>query len=60
MCNIVNYCENIAKRLIGQNRLIMDLLVEFLLEYEELDGDEVEWILNWSNHVISRKNKEYT
>ena len=37
---IINHCENIAHQIILDNRVIIDLAVEKLLEVETLDGDE--------------------
>ncbi len=37
---IINYCENNAKRIILDNRIIIDLAVEKLLDVEILDGEE--------------------
>ena len=40
VCKIVNHCEQIATEIILDNRVIIDLTVEKLLEYETIDGDE--------------------
>lgn len=40
VCNIVNYCERIATKIILDNRVIIDLIVEKLLESETINGEE--------------------
>jgi len=45
VCKIVNYCEKVATKIISDNRVIIDLLVEKLLEAETLTGDEFREIL---------------
>jgi len=40
ICNIINYCERIAKKIIVDNRVIIDLAVEKLLENETIDGED--------------------
>jgi cell division protease FtsH len=40
VCRIVNHCEQLATRIIRDNRVIVDLIVERLLDAETLDGDE--------------------
>jgi cell division protease FtsH len=37
---IINYCERLATRIIRDNRVIIDLIVERLLDAETLNGDE--------------------
>jgi cell division protease FtsH len=37
---IINHCEQLATRIIRDNRVIMDLIVERLLDSETLNGDE--------------------
>ena len=38
--NIVNYCERIATKIVLDNRVIIDLIVEKLLESETINGEE--------------------
>ena len=38
---IINHCENIATQIILENRVIIDLIVEKLLECETLEGEEL-------------------
>ena len=40
VCKIVNHCEQIAKEIILDNRVVIDLVVEKLLDSETIDGDE--------------------
>ena len=40
VCKIINYCENLATKIILDNRTIIDLAVEKLLEVETLDGED--------------------
>ena len=40
VCKIVNHCEQIAREIILDNRVVIDLVVEKLLDAETIDGDE--------------------
>ena len=40
VCKIINHCEKVAKKIILDNRVVIDLAVEKLLDVETLDGDE--------------------
>ncbi len=40
VCKIVNHCEQIATEIILDNRVVIDLTVEKLLDAETIDGDE--------------------
>ena len=40
VCKIVNHCEEVATKIILDNRVIIDLIVEKLLDSETLSGDE--------------------
>jgi cell division protease FtsH len=46
VCKIVNHCEKIAKEIILDNRVIIDLVVEKLLDAETISGEEFRTILN--------------
>ena len=46
VCKIINYCERKAKEIIIDNRVIIDLTVEKLLDVETLDGTEFRKLLN--------------
>jgi cell division protease FtsH len=40
VCKIVNHCENLATQIILDNRIVIDLAVEKLLDVETLDGED--------------------
>jgi len=40
VCKIVNHCENSARKIVLDNRIVIDLAVEKLLELETLDGED--------------------
>jgi cell division protease FtsH len=40
VCKIVNHCEQIATKIVLDNRVVMDLIVEKLLDAETINGDE--------------------
>ena len=40
VCKIINHCEQVATRIILDNRVIIDLIVEKLLDSETLNGEE--------------------
>jgi len=40
VCKIINHCEQIATEIILDNRVIIDLIVEKLLDEETINGDE--------------------
>ena len=46
VCKIVNHCEKIAKEIILDNRVIIDLVVEKLLDAETISGEEFRTILS--------------
>ena len=45
VCKIINHCEQIAKEIILDNRVIIDLVVEKLLDSETISGEEFREIL---------------
>nr|YP_010516760.1 cell division protein [Haslea pseudostrearia]UXN44542.1 cell division protein [Haslea pseudostrearia] len=45
VCKIINHCEQIATEIILDNRVIIDLAVEKLLDVETIDGSEFRSIL---------------
>ncbi len=45
VCAIINHCEKIAKEIIKDNRVIIDLAVEKLLDVETIDGEEFRTLL---------------
>jgi len=40
VCKIVNYCEQVATEIILDNRVIIDLTVEKLLDIETIEGNQ--------------------
>ena len=40
VCKIINHCEHIATEIILDNRVVIDLVVEKLLDSETIDGEE--------------------
>jgi cell division protease FtsH len=40
VCKIINHCEHIATEIILDNRVVIDLVVEKLLDLETIDGEE--------------------
>jgi len=40
VCKIINHCERIATEIILDNRVVIDLIVEKLLDSETVDGEE--------------------
>jgi len=40
VCKIVNHCEKVATKIVLDNRVIIDLIVEKLLDAETITGDE--------------------
>ena len=45
VCKIINHCEKTSKRIILENRVIIDVAVEELIEVETLEGEIFRWIL---------------
>src|SRR6056300_1753995 len=46
VCKIINYCEEKALQIILDNRVIIDLVVERLLDVETMEGDEFRELLS--------------
>ena len=46
VCKIINHCEQVAKKIIIDNRIIIDLAVEKLLEAETIDGETFRKLLS--------------
>ncbi len=40
VCKIINHCEKVAKEIVLDNRVVIDLIVEKLLDAETIDGEE--------------------
>ena len=45
VCTIVNHCEKVATKIILDNRVIIDFIVEKLLDIETINGDEFRKLL---------------
>ena len=45
VCKIVNHCEEVATKIVLDNRVVIDLIVEKLLDSETLSGDEFRELL---------------
>jgi cell division protease FtsH len=58
VCKIVNYCEQKAIEIILDNRVIIDLVVEKLLDAETIDGHEFRQIVS-KYTVLPNKNLPY-
>ncbi len=58
VCKIINYCEQKAVEIISDNRVIIDLVVERLLDIETMDGEEFRELLS-SYTVLPQKNAPY-
>ena len=55
VCKIINHCEQIATEIILDNRVIIDLAVEKLLESETIDGGEFRELLTKYTVLASKK-----
>ena len=58
VCKIIDYCEQKAIEIISDNRVIIDLIVEQLLDIETMDGEEFRELLS-TYTVLPRKNAPY-
>jgi len=58
VCNIINYCEQKAVEIISDNRVIIDLIVERLLDIETMDGEEFRELLS-TYTILPNKNSPY-
>ena len=58
VCKIIDYCEQKAIEIISDNRVIIDLIVEQLLDVETMDGEEFRELLS-TYTVLPRKNAPY-
>jgi cell division protease FtsH len=55
VCKIVNHCEQIATEIILDNRVIIDLAVEKLLDAETIDGTEFRELVSQYTILPSKK-----
>lgn len=58
VCKIVNYCEQKAIEIIVDNRVIIDLIVEKLLDIETMDGNDFRKLVS-TYTVLPNKNTPY-
>jgi cell division protease FtsH len=58
VCKIINYCEQKAIEIILDNRVIIDLVVEKLLDSETIDGAEFRTLLS-TYTILPEKNAPY-
>ena len=58
VCKIIDYCEQKAVEIISDNRVIIDLIVEQLLDVETMDGEEFRELLSRYT-ILPRKNAPY-
>ena len=58
VCKIIDYCEQKAIEIISDNRVIIDLMVERLLEVETIDGEEFRELLS-TYTILPQKNAPY-
>jgi len=56
VCKIINHCEQIAKEIILDNRVIIDLAVEKLLDAETIDGTEFRKLVSEYTILPSKMN----
>ena len=58
VCKIINYCEQKSVEIVKDNRVIIDLLVERLLDVETMDGPEFRELLStYTVHKTGREGK---
>ena len=58
VCKIIDYCEQKAIEIIFDNRVIIDLIVEKLMDIETMDGEEFRELLS-TYTVLPSKNVPY-
>merc|ERR1712127_185704 len=58
VCKIINYCEEKALQIILDNRVIIDLVVEGLLDVETMEGAEFRELLS-TYTILPNKNATY-
>ena len=58
VCKIIDYCEQKAVEIIYDNRVIIDLIVERLMDIETMDGEEFRELLS-TYTVLPSKNVPY-
>ena len=58
VCKIIDYCEQKAVEIIFDNRVIIDLIVERLMDIETMDGEEFRELLS-TYTILPSKNLPY-
>ena len=58
VCKIINYCEQKAIEIMQDNRVVIDLIVEKLLDEETMDGDQFRELLS-TYTILPNKNAPY-
>ena len=58
VCKIIDYCEQKAIEIIFDNRVIIDLIVERLMDIETMDGEEFRELLS-TYTILPSKNLPY-
>ena len=58
VCKIIDYCEQKAIEIIYDNRVIIDLIVERLMDIESMDGEEFRKLLS-AYTILPSKNMPY-
>ena len=58
VCKIISYCEQKAIEIVSDNRVIIDLIVEKLLDVETMDGEEFRELLS-TYTVLPNKDLPY-
>jgi cell division protease FtsH len=53
---IINHCEQIANRIVVENRVVMDFIVEKLVEVETLDGEDFRDLVNKYSVLPNKKS----
>ena len=56
VCKIINYCEQKALQIILDNRVIIDLIVERLLDLETIEGEEFRELLSTYTILPNKKS----
>ena len=58
VCKIISYCEDKAIEIVSDNRVIIDLIVEKLLDVETMDGEEFRQLLS-TYTILPNKDLPY-
>jgi cell division protease FtsH len=59
VCKIVNHCEQIATKIILDNRVVIDLIVEKLLDAETINGEEFRKLVKEYTILPVKNNKTF-